>query len=178
MHWLYRWTLVEVPPLELEPPPALAPPPLALPLPSRPEVAPWSCCANAATFCWNSLYGPTVVGAVIVCGWLRLAYCTMRPRSAERTPPVWLERLPVTGTVRPIVSRRIVLSLVPVHTSTLGLRIAAAILARVAADSPDFRLEAPATLTEEAFSRNVLRSVRSAGTFTPAWMWVVCAPPT
>ncbi len=127
---------------------------------------------------WNSLNGRTVVGAVIVCGWFRFAYCRVSPMSADRTPPSSVEVLPVTGAVSAIVTRRTVLSSVPVHTSTLGFLTAAAILLRVAGGSPDFRLDAPDTLTDDAFWRNVFRSVSRASTLTPAWMWVVCAPPT
>src|ERR1700760_43798 len=77
-----------------------------------------------------------------------------------------------------MVSRRIVLSLVPVHTSKLGLRTAAAIFCRGAGGIPDFSVLVPDTPVEEAFSTTVFRSFSRAGTFTPAWMWVVWAPPT
>ena len=70
------------------------------------------------------------------------------------------------------------MSLVPVQMSTLGFLIAEAILVRSAAGMPDFRLLAPDTPIDEAFSRTVFRSPRSALTLTPAWMCVVSVPPT
>ena len=122
--------------------------------------------------------GRTVVGALIVCGWLRSEYCMVSAMSADFTPPSSEDVLPVTGRVSVIVSRRIVLSLVPVQMSTLGFLISEAILVRSAAGIPDLRLLAPDTPSDEAFSRTVFRSVSSALTLTPAWMCVVCAPPT
>ena len=91
---------------------------------------------NALTLLWNSLNGRTVFGAMIVCGWFRSEYCMVSPMSADFIPPSSEDALPVTGSVRLIVSRRIVLSLVPVQMSTLGFLIAAAILLRSAAGNP------------------------------------------
>ncbi len=62
--------------------------------------------------------------------------------------------------------------------STLGFLTAAAILLRSAAGIPDLSVLAPDTPSEDAFPRTVFRSVSSALTLTPAWMCVVCAPPT
>ena len=42
----------------------------------------------------------------------------------------------------------------------------------------DGSLDAPETPSDEALPRKVFRSLSSAGTLTPARMWVVLAPPT
>src|SRR5436305_5665335 len=99
------------------------------------------------------------------------------PIWAERIPPSNVDTCPLTGTVRLIASLRSILSALPVHTSTLGFLTEAAILPRVVSDSRLGSLPDPVTPAEFAFCRNVLRSVSSAATFTPARMCVVAAPP-
>src|ERR1700744_140231 len=93
---------------------------------------------NEFTLLWNWLNGFTILGAMIVCGWFRFAYCMVSPMLAEVIPPSSEEVLPVTGSVSVIVRRRIVWSLVPVQMSTLGFLISAAILLRSAAGIPLF----------------------------------------
>ena len=51
--------------------------------PAMPPSAPCSDWASTCSFAVNSLNGRTVVGAVIVCGWLRFAY--------SRVSAIWAE---------------------------------------------------------------------------------------
>ena len=69
----------------------------------------------------NCLYGAGFVGATIVCCWLRLPYCIVSVIAAELMPPSKVETDPLTGSDRPIMSLRMVLSLFPVQTSKLAL---------------------------------------------------------
>src|ERR1700722_3496628 len=95
---------------------------------------------------------------------------------AVRRPPSNVEVWPVTGTVRLSDSLRRVLSLVPVHTSTVAFLIAAPIFCWVAAGIDDGIFVVPELFA--VLARKVLRSARRAVTLTPARMCVVDAPPT
>ena len=72
---------------------------------------------------------------------------------------------------------RAVLSLLPVHTSTLGFCTVLATLFRVDSEMLLGILLAFGTPSEDAFWRKVLRSPSSTATLMPARMWVVSAPP-
>src|ERR1700684_160901 len=108
-------------------------------------------------------------GVEIVWVWLRSEYWRLIPIPAELSPPSVVEILPVTGTVMLSVSLRRVLSLLPVHTSTVAFSISREILAWVAGGIVVGSLLVVAELLD-SLARNLFRSPSRAATVASPWM--------